>query len=101
MNTFKRKALFAAVLAGLGAGIAYATPPPSTAYPTAYTYPFYTLQADASAPTVFHEYVSVVNRSGQAALMGSLAGCGHGRHAAGFIRYRWESNAGSAPSATS
>ncbi len=40
MNTFKRKALLTAVLAGLGAGIAYATPPPAMpmAQPTPATY---------------------------------------------------------------
>lgn len=125
MNTFKRKALLTAVLAGLGAGVAYATPPPSVAQPTpTIAYPYYTLQAGASAPTLFHEYVAVVNApqltSASPAVVRlylahldalararaadhdafSLAAAFHfGRQHEGFIR--WESNAGPAPSATS
>jgi hypothetical protein len=67
MNTFKRKALFAAVLAGLGMGIAYATPPPNM-QPTT-VYPYYTFDASSSS-TLVHEYVTVVARSGHAAHVG-------------------------------
>lgn len=99
MNTFKRKALFAAVVAALGAAGAGAAaqPPPQFAQPT--VYPYYTVtdtSANASSSTLIHEYLAAVNARAKAAadFEAFFLGC---RQHEGFIR--WESNAGPASSA--
>ena len=61
MNTFKRKALFAAVVAGLGtaAGTAEAVYLSPNRTGQALVYPYYTVQS--SAGNAFNTYISVVN----------------------------------------
>jgi len=60
MNTFKRKALMSAVLAGLGAaGTAEAVYQDPTGLGQALIYPYYTVQS--AAGNAFNTYISVVN----------------------------------------
>ena len=68
MNTFKRKALFTAVLAGLGAaGTAEAVYLNPNNTGQVLVYPYYTVQSvDGNA---FNTYISVVNTTSRAAAL--------------------------------
>lgn len=60
MNAFKRKALAAAVFAGLGIGSAHAVYQDANGIGQALIYPYYTVQQDSSGNS-FNTYLSVVN----------------------------------------
>jgi hypothetical protein len=62
MNTFNRKALTAAVLAGLGvAGTAHAVYQDPNGLGQSLIYPYYTVQSNPTSGTVNNTYISVVN----------------------------------------
>ena len=92
MNTFKRKALFTAVVAAIGAAgaVAAAQPPPQFAQPI--LYPYYTVQdmsSSASSPTLVHEYLAAVNARARAAHLKAFsldAAFLSGRQHEGFLR---------------
>jgi hypothetical protein len=67
MNTFNRKALTAAVLAGLGvAGTAHAVYNDPNGLGQSLIYPYYTVQSNAATGTANNTYINVVNTTAQA-----------------------------------
>ena len=66
MNTFNRKSLTAAVLAGLGvAGTAHAVYQDPNGLGQALIYPYYSVQNNAAAGTANNTYINVVNTTAQ------------------------------------